>query len=1188
MKINKAIIYLSILILFSSFVSAIATGGTITTDGDHTVHTFTSGGTFGNIGTGISNISILVVGGGGGGGETNAGNGGGGGAGGLLYQSSFSISSQSYTVTIGTGGATATSSNGTPSIFDTLTAVGGGGGAYWDNNLAKVGGSGGGGGQSATSGAVGTAGQGNTGGDSVGNGYGGGGGGGAGAVGDNSYGANGHEGGDGGVGLAYSINGSSAYYAGGGGGSSHGTASAGQSDGGLGGGGKGQYSASIAGTAGTANTGGGGGAGGQNLAGGDGGSGIVIIRYLTSSTPTPTLNIISPEDNNISIIATQDFVYNITYYDDSLTCSLFMNVSGTWSGEGTNTTALINASNNTISNTLSSGNYIWNVNCSNGTFDYWGTANYTITLNITAPPIPAPTVLLYSPGNDSISNNLTQDFYFNASTEYTLTNISLYIDGEYNKSNITAITNNANSSFLDINLVEGHHNWSIQAADNNSNETMSLNFTLLIDVSSPIIDTNFVNNTFLFLINLTGQWNLTDNNLLHSLNVTLPNDGITIFNKTGINAASYIYNLSYDISNLTHGNHLLKVRVADGHTSLELGGEYLPSTGLFDSYIKYDFYDEGTITTKLKDSSLFDEWESIKEDDKYIQILEPSNAKENQVFIEESDLPIYILNHPSKYKSQWIVIGNHWKDYVLRGEEQSIVSIKRINLYKVEVTVSNIKNNPSRLEFASVGDLNIIERYYNFTTVNSTVTFDDVVIELTEQIIELNISTIDGTNAILTYNGSLKSSIKTSVGEYDIYTSTFLTPSISGSDLSTNISFYWNYNITFGPTIYGGNLTYNQTIEKLGLDNCSTYTTKVINITILRSDTETEENATLDGYFRLWEGVGSGNYSEFNLSWSGESNYAVCTLRNGTFSIYSQLEFNNDEFELTNYYLANATISNVTSYLDLYFVPNATSVTFSVTDQDDNTVEDVYISILKYSFPTNSYITTQVIKTDSFGEAAGNIILNSQWYKFMLVYDGIIKLETDPVKIASDSRNFRIDLLTDFFELYETLDAVSTNLIFTNSTRNFAYTFLNTEGTRVTACLDVIERTTIADVAINSSCVDSAGGTILLNIGSAAETVGRTYIATGSIKVNPTWITDIKIASFEDGYKKYGKDGIFLSFLVRLTLALMGIWNPIVAIILLVLADIGMVAMGLYHLEWPTMIVYIILAGITMWRVNKN
>jgi hypothetical protein len=259
-----------------------ATGGTITFAGGMTIHTFTSSGTFTVLTAGAgATVEALVVAGGGGGGAFA---GGGGGAGGLIYNASKSIAVQAYTITVGSGGAAPTSNtggntNGNNSVFDSLTAIGGGRGGVQGTGNGQNGGSGGGSdGEGGVVGGTATAGQGNNGGSGAGGTVAGGGGGGAGAVGANRSGGNG---GAGGVGLAYSISGTSTFYAGGGGASGSGTITA---LGGNGGGGNGeQFPITPAATNGTANTGGGGGAmyvfNPDN--GGNGGSGIVIISYPT-------------------------------------------------------------------------------------------------------------------------------------------------------------------------------------------------------------------------------------------------------------------------------------------------------------------------------------------------------------------------------------------------------------------------------------------------------------------------------------------------------------------------------------------------------------------------------------------------------------------------------------------------------------------------------------------------------------------------------------------------------------------------------------------------------------------------------------------------------------------------------------------------------------------------------------------
>jgi hypothetical protein len=221
-------------------------------------------------------VDYLVVAGGG------AGDSGGGGAGGLIYVESASlIIGNTYNVTVGAGGTTGadTATNGNNSVFDSLTAIGGGAARYSLNGVP--GGSGGGAAYGGKTGGAGTVGQGNAGGNSNPAWNTGAGGGGAGAVGGNS--ASAPTGGAGGIGLQYNISGTSTYYAGGGGG---GTATGGT--GGAGGNGGGGAGASTGATSGTVNTGGGGGGIYQSYPAGAGGSGVVILRFLSSVTVTAT------------------------------------------------------------------------------------------------------------------------------------------------------------------------------------------------------------------------------------------------------------------------------------------------------------------------------------------------------------------------------------------------------------------------------------------------------------------------------------------------------------------------------------------------------------------------------------------------------------------------------------------------------------------------------------------------------------------------------------------------------------------------------------------------------------------------------------------------------------------------------------------------------------------------------------
>jgi hypothetical protein len=241
------------------------------------VFTFFSGGAPNFVGA-----DFLLIGGGGGGGQglTANYNGGGGGAGG--YRTSVVGGTRptggfdnpiplkkgiTYTITVGSGGATNTIGNDSSiagTNINTVTSLGGGfgAGAVAGSNVVNGGSGGGGrGGVTTNTANLGTTGQGNNGGAGEGGSpFRGGGGGGS------STGALANA--TGGDGIASDITGTSVTRAGGGAG--------GGGTGGTGGGGSGS------GGVGTANTGSGGGGNTGTANGGEGGSGVCFIRYTTT------------------------------------------------------------------------------------------------------------------------------------------------------------------------------------------------------------------------------------------------------------------------------------------------------------------------------------------------------------------------------------------------------------------------------------------------------------------------------------------------------------------------------------------------------------------------------------------------------------------------------------------------------------------------------------------------------------------------------------------------------------------------------------------------------------------------------------------------------------------------------------------------------------------------------------------
>jgi hypothetical protein len=238
-----------------------AVGGNISYFGNYTIHIFLGTGTFQAFQN--LNLEYLIVAGGGGGGQVPGDTypyEGGGGAGGVL-SGSISIDPGSHVVEVGSGGVVRL--NGNNSSFISFTTFGGGyGGQGNPSGNYRRGGDGGSGGGGANAspwtgpaqGGNGVAGQGSSGGSGwIGGSAAGNGGGGAGGPGQVT--PSGNAAAAGGIGISSQISGTSVTY------------------------GTGGYAVNSGGLGGTRNGNAFTGEGGSSLA--NGGSGIVIIRYLT-------------------------------------------------------------------------------------------------------------------------------------------------------------------------------------------------------------------------------------------------------------------------------------------------------------------------------------------------------------------------------------------------------------------------------------------------------------------------------------------------------------------------------------------------------------------------------------------------------------------------------------------------------------------------------------------------------------------------------------------------------------------------------------------------------------------------------------------------------------------------------------------------------------------------------------------
>ena len=188
--------------------------------------------------------------------------------------------------------------------------------------------------------------------------------------------------------------------------------------------------------------------------------------------------------------------------------------------------------------------------------------------------------------------------------------------------------------------------------------------------------------------------------------------------------------------------------------------------------------------------------------------------------------------------------------------------------------------------------------------------------------------------------------------------------------------------------------------------------------------------------------------------------------------------------------LTNRSYNDITLYLLNSTL--TTDVTITVYDELGNLVEGAVIKVLKYDLATNTYVLREMQSTNFEGDAVLNLVLNTEFYQFIVEYpSGTTLLTTEPTYIYSNALTFQITINQIKGDTFFNAFAVDYTLVFNNITKGFTYTFNDPNGLASSGCLRIYTYGTSITL-VNSSCVNSASGSITQYI---TPVNGTSYIA---------------------------------------------------------------------------------------------
>lgn len=316
---------------------------------------------------------------------------------------------------------------------------------------------------------------------------------------------------------------------------------------------------------------------------------------------------------------------------------------------------------------------------------------------------------------------------------------------------------------------------------------------------------------------------------------------------------------------------------------------------------------------------------------------------------------------------------------------------------------------------------------------------------------------------------------------------------------------------------------------------------------------------------------GIDNYSSKMLygEFSGVSEFRICVNESlGDYKVgYGEIAYEASNHVNRRFYLYQGQILNneTTKVYNLYDLLNSDAVSFifEVKNTFLNVFSEKYLGLLRWYPEYNEYKVVEMAETDSDGRTVMKVETEDVDYRIGLYEKNgsLIKL-ADSVRMAclSSPCTYSMKVIkydTDYFSSYD----VDHSLTFDKTNNRFLFVWNDEEQKTNRMRLEVYKVAGNQDILICNSTSDSFTGVLSCNIGDYTGL----FSAKAYRKTVPETLFDSLRYTTRQGVES--SFGLFLSALMTLACGLVGLYNPIAAIVLLIVALVPSLALGAINLS---------------------
>lgn len=416
---------------------------------------------------------------------------------------------------------------------------------------------------------------------------------------------------------------------------------------------------------------------------------------------------------------------------------------------------------------------------------------------------------------------------------------------------------------------------------------------------------------------------------------------------------------------------------------------------------------------------------------------------------------------------------------------------------------------------------------------------------------------------------------------------------------SGDVSYPFNLSLTFNNSIYP---TYNSSLidlNKYGALQTQANKNRTVKFVFHSTTTATlnytglnitySANHTMEFHHELNESLA--NDVNVSLTRTYANNYdndrtetGVLNVANVGINGITKLFYYADysEFVSRSYYYYND--QNTTYNHTLYLINglNVTEVLFTLYQENGNTVPNYYVAVEKYRPSTDDFMVVEMHKMDFNGQAIMYLSVLDEYYRF-LIYNTNLELvyTSEETLIKSASLSLTVQLTEDIWRSLTYINDISLgNPVYNNETSQISIYYNDTNDVVDYIQFKVTHRTLFGDTVICDNISEESENSLYCSINSSAAGMFVSEVWMESNTNHSLFYLAGSVWQNSSTADTAGYAGLIAVVFLLIGVAVLGMFNPALAIILGLMSLVLAVMTNLIFIPVGVLAVLIILGGL--------